>query len=483
MDFKTMKSKCVDTLAKGIATCAKPLYSGVSKLKKMEKPSTEGIMDKLKSFSEVEGFAGKSITFLKENKVYAIGSAAGVALALTGVIALSGATANTTPVAEVTGAPTTASVEAEKPASIMLAGVEVDYLKDVDMIMDMSIPGYELVANNRRIGFFRNRSEALDVLNELKNIYLNQLEGSKVLECYFKEITDVQTGYTRIADFDGFKSKELAVNYIIKGTTEDTFHEVAQGENFWTIATKYGISVDSLVAANPSIKPERIQIGQKISLTVPKPLVTVVTVEEAEYTESIDYAVEYTEDSSIYKGESKTTTKGASGERDVVAKIVKSNGIEKDRVIVSEKVTKEPVTKIVAKGTKNPPPKKGTGTFARPTSRGVVTSGFGWRWGKRHEGIDIGLPIGSEVKAADGGVVIFSGTKSGYGKVIIIDHGANKTSLYAHNSKLLVSKGDKVFKGQQIAKSGNTGYSTGPHLHFEIRINGVPTNPTKYVNY
>ncbi|MGB3367786.1 MAG: peptidoglycan DD-metalloendopeptidase family protein, partial [Acidaminobacteraceae bacterium] len=164
-------------------------------------------------------------------------------------------------------------------------------------------------------------------------------------------------------------------------------------------------------------------------------------------------------------------------------KIIKSNGLEKSRVVLSEEIIMEPVTKLVVQGTKNPPPKIGTGTFARPTSRGVVTSGFGLRWGRRHNGIDLGMAIGTTVKAADGGVVIFAGTKSGYGKVVMIDHGGNLVSLYAHNSALTVKKGDRVFKGQQIARSGNTGISTGPHLHFEIRLNGVPVNPTKYVNY
>ena len=126
----------------------------------------------------------------------------------------------------------------------------------------------------------------------------------------------------------------------------------------------------------------------------------------------------------------------------------------------------------------------GTGVLGYPGSRGVITSEFGvWRSYRRHTGIDIGLDVGSSIKAADGGVVTFAGYNSSYGKYIIIDHGGNMTTLYAHNSKLTVGKGEKVYKGQLIALSGNTGYSTGPHLHFEVRINGVPKNPRNYVNF
>ena len=135
-------------------------------------------------------------------------------------------------------------------------------------------------------------------------------------------------------------------------------------------------------------------------------------------------------------------------------------------------------------GTKPAPPKIGTGSFSTPLSRSyTVSSKFGMRWGRQHTGIDLALPTGSPVIAADGGKVIFSGTNGTYGKLVIIDHGANLKTYYAHNSKLLVSKGDNVYKGQQISESGNSGRSTGPHLHFEVRVNNIPVNPEKYLKF
>lgn len=129
---------------------------------------------------------------------------------------------------------------------------------------------------------------------------------------------------------------------------------------------------------------------------------------------------------------------------------------------------------------------KGTGKFIWP-ARGKITSYYGYRRHpifkviKLHTGLDIAAGWGSRIKAADGGVVIFTGWWGGYGQTIIIDHGRNFSTVYAHLSKIQVRNGDKVEQGQTIGLTGSTGYSTGPHLHFEIRINGRTTDPLKYL--
>lgn len=106
-------------------------------------------------------------------------------------------------------------------------------------------------------------------------------------------------------------------------------------------------------------------------------------------------------------------------------------------------------------------------------AKGVFTSGYGWRWGRMHRGIDIAAPVGTPIFAAADGEVIFSGWNSGgYGNLVRIKHPDGSVTLYAHNSKLLVRRGQYVTQGQQIAKMGSTGFSTGPHLHFEIHPNG-----------
>jgi len=113
--------------------------------------------------------------------------------------------------------------------------------------------------------------------------------------------------------------------------------------------------------------------------------------------------------------------------------------------------------------------------------RGPVTSPFGSRWGRLHAGIDISAGMGTPIRAAKAGTVIFAGTMGGYGNVVIIDHGGGFSTLYAHQSRLGTSDGASVAQGQVIGFVGSTGHSTGPHLHFETRVNGSPQDPMRYL--
>ena len=119
--------------------------------------------------------------------------------------------------------------------------------------------------------------------------------------------------------------------------------------------------------------------------------------------------------------------------------------------------------------------------------QGWLTSGFGYRyspWGggvKMHKGIDIAAPMGTTIRAPSDGVVVFSGGKGGYGRTVILDHGYGIKTLFGHNSEILVVEGDMVKRGQKIATVGSTGASTGPHLHYEVHVDGIPTNPMNYI--
>jgi murein DD-endopeptidase MepM/ murein hydrolase activator NlpD len=112
---------------------------------------------------------------------------------------------------------------------------------------------------------------------------------------------------------------------------------------------------------------------------------------------------------------------------------------------------------------------------------GVLTSGFGWRWGRMHEGIDIAVSNGTPVVAAAAGTVIVAGWMGGYGNLVVVDHGGGISTAYGHNTSVTVGVGQQVAQGQLIAYSGNTGHSTGPHVHFEVRINGGAVDPMGYL--
>ena len=198
-------------------------------------------------------------------------------------------------------------------------------------------------------------------------------------------------------------------------------------------------------------------------------------------TEYIEYQTLYEDNASIYQGETSTKVAGQRGERQVVAKIVKNNGQEIARMELQSQITKEPVTAVIYVGTKELPPKQGTGTFIYPVTGAKLTSGFGSRWGRMHYGIDLAISTGTKIRASDGGTVIFSGYSGSYGYVVKIDHGGGFVTVYAHCSKLHVKVGEKVYQGQHIANVGSTGRSTGPHCHFEIQYLGVQKNPLKYL--
>lgn len=255
---------------------------------------------------------------------------------------------------------------------------------------------------------------------------------------------------------------------------------VEVGESLWTIAKIYNMSVDDLIAANPEKNPEKLQIGDEIKLLVPKSLLTVETIEEVQYTEKTDYEIKVEYDNNMYKTEKKIKTKGSEGESEYIAKITKHNGIVVEKEILKEEIIKKPVDELVVQGTKELPKTAATGVFLMPT-RGSISSRYGMRNGRMHRGLDIAARTGTPIKAADGGKVTYVGWKGTYGNLVEINHGNGYVTRYAHCSTINVRRGDRVYKGQVIAKVGSTGRSTGSHLHFEVLRNGRNQNPANYV--
>lgn len=137
---------------------------------------------------------------------------------------------------------------------------------------------------------------------------------------------------------------------------------------------------------------------------------------------------------------------------------------------------------------KEPSPRRGTGRFIWPVpGYSTVTSGYGMRFhpilrqSRMHTGIDIAAPTGAAVVASDDGTVIYTGWLGGYGQVVVVDHGGGYSTLYAHLSRIAAGNGSQVRQGETIGYVGSTGWSTGPHLHFEVRVNGEPQNPSGYL--
>lgn len=202
--------------------------------------------------------------------------------------------------------------------------------------------------------------------------------------------------------------------------------------------------------------------------------------------EKVSFKVVYEPSSYYYDGEIVLKQNGVAGKKEVIYNVVYKDGVEVDRVPLIETVISAPTSAVYYVGTKEKPSTDPTGTFIYPLKQYILTSDYGSRtlFGEYdfHLGLDLYAPHGTSIYAADGGEVIFAGENSSYGYLTLIDHKNGFVSAYAHQSEILVNVGDLVFQGQHIGRVGDTGVATGPHVHFEIRKNGVIVNPNPYLN-
>jgi hypothetical protein len=206
------------------------------------------------------------------------------------------------------------------------------------------------------------------------------------------------------------------------------------------------------------------------------------------YSEIIPYETVTVETDELYIGQSKIQLQGENGIADNKYEIAYVDGIEVSKTLISSTVISEPIACIKLVGTKNYPSTAPTGSFMWPVlDRFVITSGFGVNRegldeaGTYHKAIDIAASRGTMLYAADGGVVTFAEYSGTYGLIVKISHENGVETRYAHMDRIDVKVGDRVYKGQPIGTMGITGRVTGPHVHFEVRINGNPVNPRNYL--
>ena len=264
---------------------------------------------------------------------------------------------------------------------------------------------------------------------------------------------------------------------------ETQFYTVVKGDTVSRIASIHNMTVSQLKALNPNTNLNLIHPGDKVTVSAAVPYLSIKQTVTESYTEKIAYGTTIEYSSSMYTGTSKIKSAGVYGSAAVTADVVYVNGVEQDRTVLSYEVVKEPVNEVKLVGTKAKPTTMATGHFIKPVN-GTISAYYGNypSLSGTHTGLDWAAPKGTTIKAADGGKVIWAGVKGNYGYCVIIDHENGYQTYYAHCSKLVVKKGERVYQGQKIAEVGSTGRSTGNHLHFEIRYNGKHQNPLKYVN-
>lgn len=279
-------------------------------------------------------------------------------------------------------------------------------------------------------------------------------------------------------------SLQAAIDEVTKEQEMPGEYEVVAGDTLSEISIKVNIPIDKIIEMNSDTlqnENSTIRIGDILIITVPEPELSVTRMEQNYYEEIYDADVIYVDEDSWYTYQTEVLQQPSAGFRKVVANVSYINEKEVSREILKEEIVAEAVPKIVRRGTKTPP------TFIKPISGGRLSSPFGKRKAPKrgastyHKGMDWAVSTGTAVYASCGGTVTKAGWGSGYGYVVYIKHEGGAETRYAHLSKVLVKAGETVKQGERIALSGNTGVSTGPHLHFEIIMNGSHVNPSKYL--
>lgn len=343
------------------------------------------------------------------------------------------------------------------------------------------VQAYALKVSGRTVGIFPDKDMAERLLAEVKDHYLQGKQGQVQAVTFAEEVEVVPQVVSSPQASDPEEVKAL----LLYGRSRKETYVVAQGDSLWSIAKANGLTVDDLQAANPQlVSQDRLSIGQEINLVKPDPLLHVMVTREVEVAEAIPYPTQVKDDSSLYRGQEKVKQQGSDGEKILRYRLVESNGAVVEKQLLEEKVVREPVPKIVARGTRLAVAiasrGSGSGVLGWPLA-GRITSGYGYRGREFHTGIDIDGNRGDPVRTAGAGRVITVGWNGGYGLEVIVDHGNGLATRYAHLSAARVKVGDSVARGEVIGAVGSTGRTTGPHLHFEVLVNGSPTNPFNYL--
>lgn len=345
--------------------------------------------------------------------------------------------------------------------------------------LSFTAQGYVISVNGNEVVALSSEEEARGVVSDLRGSYIRAITASghvTVEDVFIREDVGIKEKEVPSAIF---RKRDEAVRILNRGTDKIMSYIVQRGDSLWSIAQANHLSVPDLLKANPEVDDgDFIKEGQNLNLVVPDPYVTLASTETVTFSVAIPYTVEVSYDPEMWPWKETVTQYGESGEKEITQEVTRENGREVSRTTLRERIVSYPVTHKVIRGSRQVPP-MGSGQMAWPL-QGQITSYYGWRWGSFHHGIDIGADHGSPIIAADAGMVSFAGWNGGYGYLVRIDHGGGKETWYGHMSRFAVGVGDKVAKGDTIGYVGSTGISTGPHLHFEVRIDGDSENPMSF---
>lgn len=349
--------------------------------------------------------------------------------------------------------------------------------------------GYDVYYGDVNVGVISSKAEAMDVYNDAATDVAECNRGRLKCDLSFvmtiASVSDIASSDLYRGIVEAAAGKEACYSINAGGASVAKLKTQADAEAaieaYIALFNREDASIYSnyTIARDKDIVTEIVTVEEAVNLIRRSGLFTVVYKDIVEEEFEIPYQTTVIEDETIPEGMEICQQSGEAGvglKREIT---FYENGVEKHNIDPVIKVVKEPVEEIKVVGTgkmvglaKKSLPWPTTGTF---------TSDFGYRWGRNHNGVDIAASTGTKITAPAMGVVTFSGTKSGYGNYVMIDHGNGYVTTYAHMNSRCVNEGDVVKVGDLIGTVGTTGRVTGAHLHFEILLNGKYVDPMAYI--
>lgn len=354
--------------------------------------------------------------------------------------------------------------------------------------------GYMVYVDDKPTICLESKEKFDEILEALKQRYVPEHPHVKMLSITTAE--KISGERIKVAPDEVMDTVE-AFRVLYPETAESRVYLASRGESLHAIAEMHNMGVKALEERNPGLDDVELEEGQEIYMP-PKPVITIVSVEELTVQESIPYEIGYVNNAQMEVGQSRVKTAGKEGILEITYHVTRENGKETDRQKNGEKVVQEPRNEIVERGTRLKEAAKGdsqpTGKLIWPVpgsydGGGRITNSYS----AGHRGIDIYASTLNKtpIVAADSGTVVAAQYYKAYGNIVVINHGKLCT-LYGHLSQILVAPGQSVSRGGTIGYMGNTGQTygrTGIHLHFEVRVaNGgnwnqcTRVNPLDYVN-
>ncbi len=345
---------------------------------------------------------------------------------------------------------------------------------------DIETEAFAIYDGDKVVAIVKDQNDADTLLLRTKDDLATPDRGMELVSAEFTNDLSVKPVNVLLGSV---QSDAAAQEQMTKGGEMNTFHIMEEGETIQSLAKEFGVDELDIFNENNSEPAVGAETGDRVCIRSLISPVSIKMVETGKLKEVIEFETIKKESDEYYKGDAHLEQEGQDGIQIFEGTITKVGGeVTERKETAKPEIIRKKIDKIIIVGTAERPKTAATGTFIVPLDSYVITSEWGGRWGRMHEGMDLAAPTGTPIHASDGGRIIKANYWSGHGLCVEIDHGNGVVTRYSHCSAVHVSIGDLVYQGQHIANVGNTGHSFGSHCHFEVRVNDVSQNPRNYIN-